>query len=85
MHMSQLMHMSQVLRERLFIRYLMAEMQLLVTKPCLVFNDNKAAIAVIKNDGASDAVKHVEIKKQFIRDKVADNFFKILYCSTVDM
>ena len=72
-------------KEAVFIRSLLGEIGYLGAGATLVFCDNKATIAIVMNDGASQRTKHIDIRKFFVREKVARRYVDIQYCHTQAM
>src|SRR3954466_4462799 len=56
--------------EAMWIRKLMTELQLLQDGPVMLYCDNKAAIDIANNPVQHDRTKHIEIDRQFIREKL---------------
>src|SRR3954463_4906897 len=56
--------------EAMWIRKLMAELQLLRDGPVMLYCDNKAAIDIANNPVQHDRTKHIEIDRHFIREKL---------------
>ena len=56
--------------EILWIKRLLEELRVTSSLPMKVFCDNKAAIAIVHNPVLHDRTKHVEVDKQFIKEKL---------------
>ena len=54
------------------------------TEPTVVFKDNQAAIAMMKNPQFHGRSKHISIKYHFVRHKVNDGTINISYCPTTE-
>ena len=49
-----------------------------------IFEDNKACISLTKNPEDHKRTKHIQVKYHVVRDYVAKNLVKFVYCSTKD-
>ena len=56
--------------EVLWIKRFLDELRVLIPTPIKVYCDNKAAILIAHNPVLHDRVKHVEVGKHFIKEKV---------------
>ena len=63
---------SEVVKELLFIVYLLRHMKIEVELPIRVNVDNIGAIFLAENQNSSDRTKHVDIRYHFIRQYIKD-------------
>jgi len=63
---------SEVVKEQLFIVYLLRHMKIEVELPIRVNVDNIGAIFIAENQNSSDRTKHVDIRYHFIRQYIKD-------------
>ena len=50
-----------------------------------LYEDNQGCIALSKNPITSSRSKHIDIKYHFVREKVTEGQFEVLYCPTDEM
>ena len=48
--------------------------------PTIVFGDNQASIAMVKNPVYHSRSKHIDIRYHYIRDVYANDYIKLVYC-----
>ena len=53
--------------------------------PTVLYEDNRAAIAISKNSQSHTKMKHIDIRYHYIREKVLDKTIDKQYCPTNDM
>ena len=74
---------SEVVKELLFIVYLLRHMKIEVELPIRVNVDNIGAIFLAENQNSSDRTKHVDIRYHFIRQYIKDGTIMIEFvCSS---
>ena len=66
-------------------RMLTAELRSSPKEPTVIFEDNQSAMALCKNPQFHGRSKHIDIKHHFIREQVASNNIKLMYCPTKEM
>ena len=77
--------LSSASQESIWLRQLMTELGNPLEVPTLIFEDNKAAIAMTNNPTFHGRAKHIDIKFHFIRDQVSRGTIKLEYCPTDQM
>ena len=68
--------------EVLWIRRLLEELKISSTLPVKLYCDNKAAILIAHNPVLHDRIKHVEVDKYFIKEKLENGLICMLYIPT---
>ncbi|KAL8095832.1 hypothetical protein AgCh_036989 [Apium graveolens] len=68
--------------EAIWLKRILADMQLQEDESTVLYCDNISAIALIKNPVFHSRTKHIEIRHHFIRELVEDGELKILHCQT---
>ena len=68
--------------EGIWLKRLLQELQINITEPVLVLCDNQSAISIAKNPVHHDRTKHVEIDRHFIKEKLEEGVFKLIYTPT---
>jgi hypothetical protein len=56
-----------------------------ISRPLILYCDNKSAIFFSSNNKSSDAAKHIDIKYFVVKDRVHDQTVKIEHISTKQM
>ena len=82
---AEYMALSAAAQEAIALRRLCADFRIDVSKPVIIYEDNKGAIAMSQNAGHYAKTKHVDIKHHFIREKVFNNDIDVIYLQTNDM
>ena len=74
-------------QESIWLRQLLTEVnQPTTSAPVPLMVDNQAAIAIANNTtNRRTRTKHIDIKYHFVREAVADNRIKLVYCPTERM
>ena len=72
------------LTELLWLRRLMTEIGFPPNEPCELWCDNKAAISISENPVQHDRTKHIEVDRNFIKEKLKDGSIQFLYVKTED-
>lgn len=70
--------------EGLWLNLLLEELGLKIEVSVSTYCDNKAAISMSQNPVHHDRVKHVEIDRHFIKEKVDNGILKVQYISTTE-
>ena len=69
--------MSLVVSEMLWVRNLLSELNVLRNVPLRVWCDNKSAISIANNPVQHDRMKHVEIDRFFIKEKIDSGMIEL--------
>ena len=72
-------------KEALWLRELMQEIGFTLDKPTTIHQDNQSTMAIALNPIHHSHVKHMSIRSHFIRDHIAKEEVKLVYCPTGDM
>ena len=72
-------------QEAEFLNKLMLDLNVPSNSPIVLFEDNQSAICISKNAKNHPRTKHIDIKFHYIRDLIAANKVKLIYCSTEHM
>lgn len=57
----------------MWIKGLLSELEIYVTKPAILHCDNKAAILIAENPMFHERTKHIEIDCRFVRENIQDD------------
>ena len=81
---AELRLVAQGICEGLWLKILLAELEVPLQSPLEVFCDNKAAISIFHNPVHHDRTKHLEVDRHFIKEKIEEGVIKITYVPTAD-
>jgi hypothetical protein len=73
---------ASCVQEVLWLQHLLKELGLIVESESLIWCDNQSTIEISKNGIITDKTKHVEVKYNFICEKIKSNLIKIEYIQT---
>ena len=76
--------MAHGIYEGLWLKLLLAELEVPLQSPLEVFCDNKAAISISHNPVHHNRTKHVEVDCHFIKQKIEEGIIKITYVPTAE-
>ena len=82
---SELYTFSDCAKDALWLRQFLAELQIYLSKPTEVRQDNKSTIAVVMNPVNHKMTKHIEVRTMHFRDQIAKGELSVAYCPTEDM
>ncbi|XP_073041739.1 uncharacterized protein [Primulina eburnea] len=68
--------------EGLWIKMFLKELELEAIGPILEFCDNSATISIIRNPVHHDKIKHVEVDRHFIKEKIDQGILTVKHIST---
>ena len=68
--------------EVLWLKILLEELEVMVKLPLRIYCDNKATINISHNPVHHDRMKHVEVDRHFIKEKIEDGTICITYVPT---
>ena len=54
-------------------------------EPTVIYEDNEGAIAMVKNPGAREKAKHIDIKVKYVNTQYEDGTIKPVSCRTDKM
>eukprot|EP00794_Sanderia_malayensis_P016556 gene16556-biopygen13988 len=77
--------LSSASQEAIWLRRLLKDLLIDVSKPTTIHEDNQGAICLTKNTKAHSRAKHIDIKYHFIREKVQNKEIELTYCPTDKM
>jgi len=81
---AEYMSASVACQEALWIKELLKQIGIDVSKPITMFSDNQSAIAMGENPGQHNRTKHILIRYHFIRDQIEKGSVNLSYCPTQD-
>ena len=82
---AELYSLSEAVREGVWIRKLLKELQQPLTNPTIVNQDNKSTIAIAKNPIHHQRTKHIDVKMNQLRQYLDNKDLVLKWCPTEDM
>jgi len=77
--------LSEVVKEALWMRSLLAELNILISKPITVHQDNQSTMAIAMNPINHQRVKHMDVRVHFLRHHLEHKHIELVYCPTENM
>jgi len=82
---AELYALSEIVREGIWIRMLLKELQEELKVSTVINQDNKSTIAIAKNPIHHQRVKHIEVKMNHLRQYLDNKDLVLKWCPTEDM
>lgn len=79
---SEYMAASHAVKELVWLRNLLCELQQKKLDAPTFYMDNQSAIRLVKNSEFHKRTKHIDVRYHFIREKFEDEIFKLEYVQT---
>jgi hypothetical protein len=76
---------TQATKEAVWLRALLADLEVTQTKATTIFEDNQGAIAPSKNPVHHARTKHIDIQWHYVREKTEDGTVSLVYLDTEQM
>ena len=77
--------LSQATQEAIYLRKLLADLDCKADSPTVLKEDNQGAIELSRNPRFHNRTKHIDVAFHFIRERIASNDVKVVYCPSNDM
>ncbi|GAB2267394.1 hypothetical protein Dimus_038666 [Dionaea muscipula] len=74
--------MASAVSELTWLRFLLHDLQVVVTKPARLFCDNKAALHIASNPVFHERTKHIDLDCHFVREKIQRKEVETAYIQT---
>ena len=65
--------------ELLWLRIILEDLKIPITKPIELLGDNQSAISIAHNPVQHDKTKHIEIARHFLKEKLDSGILQIAY------
>jgi len=72
-------------KEIAWARSFLTELGYQPSAPTILYEDNQSTICMINNDSNSQRTKHIDVRYNYVREKVATGDIQMKYCPTEDM
>lgn len=79
---AEYMALFEAVREALWLKSLAQSINIKVTKPIIIYEDNNGCISIASNPTSHKRSKHIDIKYHFSREQVEKNVIKLEHVST---
>ena len=77
--------LSQATQEAIYLRKLLADLGCKADLLTVLYEDNQGAIEISRNPRFHNRTKHIDVTFHFIRERIASNEIKVVYCPSSDM
>jgi len=77
--------LSAAVQEAVWLRKVLSDLNLPMSEPTTLREDNQGAIAMTKNPIAHGRTKHIDIRYHYVKEAVENGVISLEYCSTEDM
>ena len=81
---AEYMALSLAVKELIWLYMVLRSMGVKIAKPCVVYEDNTAAIKIANNATAIKRTKHIDVRHHFLREHVDLGNITIVQVSTKD-
>ncbi len=81
---AEYMALFEGVREAIWLKSLANSINLNITEPIIIYEDNNGCIQIANNPSNHKRSKHIDIKYHFSREQVEKNVIKLKYVSTGD-
>jgi hypothetical protein len=82
---AEYMALSMAVQTVIWIRKLLKDFCIASKEPTVIYEDNQGCIAMAKNPVNHERTKHIDIRYNFVREKVEDKTIVVKYLETTDM
>jgi hypothetical protein len=77
--------LASAVKELIWLKQLLRELNVGVTEPVTVHEDNTTCIHIAKNPASPKRTRHIDIRYHFLRDYVVTKEITVEYCKSKDM
>ena len=77
--------LSAATQEAVWLRRLLTDLQVTLSEPTVLMEDNQGAIAIARNPTAHARTKHIDIRYHFVREAMQMGIIDLYYCPTKEM
>ena len=82
---AEYMALSTATQEAIWLRRLLADLNMEQSQPTVIMGDNQGSIAIARNPVFHVRTKHIDIRHHFIREVLQDGVIDLCYCPTSEM
>lgn len=79
---AEYMALFESVREALWLKSLLASININISEPITIYEDNNGCISIANNPTNHKRSKHIDIKYHFSREQIKNNVIKLKYVST---
>jgi len=77
--------LSQATQEAIYLRKLLADLGYKADLPTVLYEGNQGAIEISRNPRFHNRTKHIDVTFHFVRERIASNEIRVVYCPSIDM
>ncbi|CAB0007001.1 unnamed protein product, partial [Nesidiocoris tenuis] len=81
---AELVAASTGIQEAIWLRLLLRDMGFEQNSPTLIYEDNQSCIKYIENEKASARIKHLDVRKYYMKDLIKKKEIALEYCPSED-
>jgi hypothetical protein len=74
--------LAEAVKESIWIKNLLSELNILVSEPIIINQDNQSTMAIATNPIQHQRVKHMDVRVHFIREHIEKKGIALVYCPT---
>jgi hypothetical protein len=82
---AEYMALSMAVQTAIWIRKLLKDFDFASEEPTVIYEDNQGCIAMAKNPVNHERTKHIDIRYNFVRERVEDKTIVVKYLETTEM
>lgn len=82
---AEYMALAAAAQEVMFVLQVLRSMNITVSGPVRVYEDNRGCIALATNPMTTGKTKHIDVKYHFVRGLVRERHIEVVWCETTDM
>ena len=82
---AEYMALSMAVQTAIWIRKLLKDFDIASKEPTVIYEDNQGCIAMAKNPVNHERTKHIDIRFNFVRERVEDKTILVKYLETTEM
>jgi transposase InsO family protein len=82
---AEYMALSMAVQTAIWIRKLLKDFDIASEEPTVIYEDNQGCIAMAKNPVNHERTKHIDIRYNFVRERVEDKTIVVKYLETTEM
>ena len=77
--------LSQATQEAIYLRKLLADLGYKADLPTVLYEGIQGAIEISRNPRFHNRTKHIDVTFHFVRERIASNEIRVVYCPSIDM
>ena len=82
---AEYMALAQAIKEAIWVRCFLSDIDIDLPARMTVYSDNQSAILLCRNSTFHVRTKHIDIHHHFLREKIESGELEVLFCRTEEM